>query len=472
MTVKTKERISSASDIGNITERLRIWHKSPRKFVEQGLNVKPEKWQIKAMEAIRDNDRVAIKSGHGVGKSALLAWTILWWLLTRHPAKIACTAPTSHQLDDVLWGEVSKWSRQLPEGLKSLISVTSEKVFLNADPRQSFAVARTARKEKPEAFQGFHSDNMLFIADEASGVEPIIFEVAEGVMTEEGAKTLLTGNPTRTSGVFYDCFHKMREYWKCLSVPCKESTRVKPLYYEQMEKKYGIDSNVYRVRVLGDFPRDDDDSVIPLSAVEASIGRDVQVPDSEPVVWGLDVARFGSDKTALAIRKGRILVGKIDKWQGKDLMQTCGIIFNKYEKAKKFKPECPKEILVDSIGIGAGVVDRLREMGLPARGVNVAEAASIDTMYNRLRDELWFQVRDWFLSQEVAIEDDEELIAELTTVKYAYTNLGKLKVEAKDEMKKRGLHSPDLADAVCLSFAYQHSRTYDTKLVYPPIGIV
>jgi len=142
MTVKTKERISSASDIGNITERLRIWHKSPRKFVEQGLNVKPEKWQIKAMEAIRDNDRVAIKSGHGVGKSALLAWTILWWLLTRHPAKIACTAPTSHQLDDVLWGEVSKWSRQLPEGLKSLISVTSEKVFLNADPRQSFAVAR------------------------------------------------------------------------------------------------------------------------------------------------------------------------------------------------------------------------------------------------------------------------------------------------------------------------------------------
>jgi len=194
MTVKTKERISSASDIGNITERLRIWHKSPRKFVEQGLKVKPEKWQIKAMEAIRDNDRVAIKSGHGVGKSALLAWTILWWLLTRHPAKIACTAPTSHQLDDVLWGEVSKWSRQLPEGLKSLISVTSEKVFLNADPRQSFAVARTARKEKPEAFQGFHSDNMLFIADEASGVEPIIFEVAEGVMTEEGAKTLLTGN--------------------------------------------------------------------------------------------------------------------------------------------------------------------------------------------------------------------------------------------------------------------------------------
>jgi hypothetical protein len=190
------------------------------------------------------------------------------------------------------------------------------------------------------------------------------------------------------------------------------------------------------------------------------------------VVWGLDVARFGSDKTALAIRKGRRLVGKIDKWQGKDLMQTCGIIFNKYEKAKKFKAECPKEILVDSIGIGAGVVDRLREMGLPARGVNVAEAASIDTMYNRLRDELWFQVRDWFLSQEVAIEDDEELIAELTTVKYAYTNLGKLKVEAKDEMKKRGLHSPDLADAVCLSFAYQHSRTYDTKLVYPPIGIV
>jgi phage terminase large subunit len=208
-----------------IMKRLEIWHDSPGKFVQQALGATPEKWQLKTMLDVRNNDRTAVKSGHGVGKSALLAWIILWWLLTRFPAKVACTAPTSHQLDDVLWGEISKWYRKLPEGLKSLITVTSDKVFLNAAPNESFAVARTARKEKPEAFQGFHSENMLFIVDEASGVDPIIFEVGEGSMSTEGAKTLLTGNPTRTSGYFYDAFNSMRKWWVTRTVRCSDSSQ-------------------------------------------------------------------------------------------------------------------------------------------------------------------------------------------------------------------------------------------------------
>ena len=456
----------------DIAARLKIWRDSPYRFVTQALQVEPEDWQKQTMLLIKNNERVAIKSGHGVGKSALLSWVILWWLLTRYPSCVACTAPTGHQLDDVLWGEVAKWYRRLPPGLKELLEVTSDKVVLASAPKESYAVARTARKEKPEAFQGFHSDNMLFIADEASGIDPIIFEVAEGTMSTPGAKTLLTGNPTRTSGYFYDAFHKMRAHWETMTVSCGDSGQVTEKYVKSMADKYGADSNVYKVRVLGEFPSDDDDSIMPLAVVESAVNRHIDIPESEPVVWGLDVARFGSDKTALCKRKGRRLLEKIECWKGKDLMQTCGMVHERYKKVEKYAAERPSEILVDSIGLGAGVVDRLREIGLPVRGVNVAEVPAVGALYNRLRDELWFNARDWFTGYDCSMPKDEDLIAELTTVKYKYTSLGKLQAESKDDMKKRGLQSPDLADAFCLTFAHRWTVGKRGPLKYPSIGVV
>jgi phage terminase large subunit len=464
-------------------KRLAVWYDSPVKFVKECLGVTSiEKWQASTMNDIRLDDRVAVKSGHGVGKSALLAWIILWWLLTRFPAKVACTAPTSHQLDDVLWGEISKWYRRMPDGFKDLITVTSDKVFLNAAPNESFCVARTARKEKPEAFQGFHSENMLFIVDEASGVDPIIFEVGEGAMSTEGAKTLLTGNPTRTSGYFYDAFHSMRKWWKTRTVKCTDSTQATDKYVQQMADKWGSDSNVFAVRVLGEFPKDDSDAIIPRNLIESAVGRDIAGSHTDRVVWGLDVARFGSDKTALCKRKGRVITGPIEKWTGKDTMQVAGLVKAQYDKVVDFPAERPSEIMVDSIGIGAGVVDRLREMGLPARGVNVAESASVDMLYSRLRDELWFKARDFFDGKDVSMwkdpatgEGDLELIEQLAAVKYSYTSLGKLKAESKDEMKKRGVQSPDVADAFCLTLAYNSigsaDASWSSALVYPDLGL-
>ena len=457
-----------------ILKRLEIWYDDPVKFVKEALGVVPEPWQARTMRQIQNNDRIAVKSGHGVGKSALLAWVILWWLLTRFPSKVACTAPTSHQLDDVLWGEIAKWYRMLPDGLRVLLTVTSDKVFLNAAPQESYAVARTARKEKPEAFQGFHSSNMLFIVDEASGVDPIIFEVGEGAMSTAGAKTLLTGNPTRTSGYFYDVFNKMKKWWVTSTVSCSESSQATDIYVQQMADKWGTESNVYAVRVLGEFPKDDDDAVIPRALLHSAVDRDIIIHPSEPVIWGLDVARFGSDKTALCIRKGRSMPTPIETWQGKDTMQVAGIIKGKYDKVLRFDTERPIAIMVDSIGIGAGVVDRLREMGLPVRGVNVAESASVDTLYARLRDELWFRAKDYFEGKDVTMCADDDLIEELASVKFAYTSLGKLKAESKDEMKKRGLPSPDLADAFCLTLAHNNmpgNNTWNSKLVYPDLGL-
>jgi len=425
----------------------------PVLFVEGVLNAKPEDWQRKALYAVRDNDRVAIRSGHGIGKTAFLSWLILWWVLTRSPSRIACTANTASQLSDILWAEVAKWHRRMPDGLKELIEVTSAKVELTG--QDSFAVARTARRETPEALQGFHSQNMLFLVDEASGVDDIIFEVGEGAMSTEGAKTVMTGNPTRTSGYFYEAFNKMKDSFFTMKVASQDSTQVGPKFIDDMIKKYGEDSNIFRVRVLGEWPEADDDVVIPLHLLQSAATRDQVPADTTPVVWGLDVARFGTDKSALCKRKGNVVTEPIKSWRNKDLMEMCGIILNEYETTTW--SDRPVEILIDSIGLGAGVVDRLTELDLPVRGINVAESASMGERYGRLRDELWFLGKEWFETRDCAIPDQEELIDDLSKPRFTFLSNGKLKVEGKDEMKRRGLNSPDLADAFCLTFASRAS---------------
>jgi hypothetical protein len=425
----------------------------PVLFVKSIIGATPEKWQEDALYAVRDNDRVAIRSGHGIGKTTFLSWLILWWLLTRTPSRVACTANTASQLSDILWSEVAKWHRRLPEGFKSLLEVKSDKVeFVGGD---SFAVARTARRETPEALQGFHSPNMMFIVDEASGVDDLIFEVGEGAMSTPGAKTIMTGNPTRSAGYFYDAFNKMAERWATMKVASTDSTQVSDTFIEDMKLKYGEESNIFRVRVLGEFPEADDDVVIPQFLVESAIDREQEAADTTPVVWGLDVARFGSDKTALCKRKGNVVTEPVKTWRNKDLMEICGIILNEYETTNW--SDRPVEILVDSIGLGAGVVDRLIELDLPCRGVNVAESSSMNDKYVRLRDELWFAVREWLEDRDCSLPDDEELASELSKPRFSFQSNGKLKVESKDEMKRRGMNSPDVADALCLTFSSRAS---------------
>jgi len=458
--------MTEENDVGELLLAIAL---DPVLFVEGVLDAKPEKWQREALYAVRDNDRVAIRSGHGIGKTAFLSWLILWWVLTRSPSRIACTANTASQLSDILWAEVAKWHRRMPDGLKELIEVTSAKVELTG--QDSFAVARTARRETPEALQGFHSPNMLFLVDEASGVDDIIFEVGEGAMSTEGAKTVMTGNPTRTSGYFYEAFNKMKDSFYTMKVASQDSTQVGPKFIEDMKIKYGEDSNIFRVRVLGEWPEADDDVVIPLHLLQSAAERDQVAAETTPVVWGLDVARFGTDKSALCKRKGNVVTEPIKSWRNKDLMEMCGIILNEYETTTW--SDRPVEILVDSIGLGAGVVDRLTELDLPVRGINVAESASMGERYGRLRDELWFLGKEWFEMRDCTIPNQEDLIEDLSKPRFSFLSNGKLKVEGKDEMKRRGLNSPDLADAFCLTFASRASiatsgskHRWNTKLNY------
>jgi len=309
---------------------------------------------------------------------------------------------------------------------------------------------RVSRPEQPESLAGVHSSNVLLVADEASGIPEQVFEAAAGSMSGEHATTILLGNPTRSSGFFFDTHHRMANDWWTRKVSCIDSPRVSVDYVSEMAKRFGEESNAYRVRVLGEFPQRDDDTAIPLELVESSQKRDVIITDDQPMIWGLDVSRFGSDRSALAKRRGRELVA-IQTWQGLDLMQLTGAVVAEYESLQPRNQ--PVQINVDSIGLGGGVCDRLRELGLPAVGINSSESPSSKQTYINLRAELWFKVKAWLEGRDVSIPKDDDLLAELVSAKYKFTSSGKMQLESKDAMRKRGLRSPDLADALCLTFA-------------------
>lgn len=426
--------------------------RDPVRFVREMFGEEPDAWQAEVLLAIaRGERRIAVRSGHGVGKSTVASWAMIWYLLTRLPVKIVVTSQSAAQLWDALFAELKTWITRLPAEMKAMLKVGSERVEFMGAPDEAFISARTSRPENPEALAGIHAKNVMIVADEASGIPEPIFEAAYGSMTGENAVTILLGNPLRTSGFFYDVFHKLQERWWTRRISCLDSKRTKKEYVEDIAARYGEDSNVFRVRVLGEFPKADDDTVIPLDLVVAASTRDVKASPTAPVFWGLDVARFGDDSTCLCKRRANVAM-KPRMWRNLDLMQTAGIVASEYEITAP--AERPSEILVDAIGVGAGVADRLRELRLPARGVNVSELPAIGRTYVNLRAELWFQAKAWFAKADCSIPEDERLINELAVVRYGFQeSSGRLKIESKDEMKKRGLASPDMADAFVLTFA-------------------
>ena len=420
----------------------------------------PDEWQEEALLAYgRFERRIARKSGHGVGKTALLAWIIVHHALTEFPQKTAITAPTSHQMFDALWPEIIKWFQRCPPAFTQVFDFKSDRIEHTIRPKESFISATTARPESPEALAGIHCEDgsVLLVADEASGIHEAIFESASGSMSGHNATTILAGNPVRTAGLFFDVFGKLRDLWNTATINCETSTRVSRDFIEDMARRYGRDSNAYNVRVKGEFPTGDADTIIPYELVAAAQNRDVTPNPEARVTWGLDVARFGNDRSVLAKRRQNRLLERPKVWRDKDVMQLAALIHEEWLATPTL--DRPDEICVDSIGIGGGVADRLRQLELPARDVNVSESPSLTERYANLKAELWFQAKEWFQRLDCQIPPDDEhalggtLGAELTLPRFRFTRTGKLQVESKDEIKRRGHPSPDLADAFVLTMA-------------------
>jgi hypothetical protein len=447
---------------GGLGEWVARYRYDPAGYVREVLGVEPDVWQLAVLGDYRGAllgdvlaRRISVRSCHGPGKTAVAAWIASHHQLFCYPQKTAVTAPSSGQAFDSFYAELRHWIMRLPEDVRGLLEVKTDRVELKASPESSFLVVKTARRENPEALQGIHAEHVLLIADEASGVDESVFEAAGGSMSGRNAITLLIGNPTRTSGTFYDSHHSQRAGWKTHHVGWRDSPRVDPAYEREVREQYGEDSNVYRVRVLGEFADEDVNVVIPQELVLASVERDIRVNPAGVVVWGVDVARGGRDRSALCKRRGNVVVEPVKTWRTDDLMVLSGYLMKEYRDTAP--SERPVDILVDAIGLGAGVVDRLREVGAPVRGVNVAESPAFDggQRYRNLRTELWYRAAEWFSQKMCRLPNDPQLIQELSWPLAQFSSDGqKLQVEPKDETKKRHRgKSPDVADAFVLTFA-------------------
>lgn len=428
-----------------------------------------EEWQDKFLRDFfldpqgkpTESPRHSIRAGHGVGKGFLLAILALWFPLTHYDSKGVVTANSQSQLRDNNWPEIRKLYSMLPQDLQDVIDIQEERMLIKASPEMGFVVRRTASPGNPEALQGIHARHVIYLIDEASGIADITFEVAQGSLSTHGACAVMFSNPTRPDGFFFDTHHKLRGRWRCLRVSSTDVPRARG-HIEDCIQAYGLDSNKYRVRVLGEFPLAGDDVVIPLEWVEAAIDRVIDTPSFVPI-WGVDVARFGDDSSALAKRQANKLLEPVKLWKNKDLMQLVGLIHNEYINTHEdFQP---KEILVDVIGLGSGVVDRLKELGLPVRGVNVGESRATLDQCMRLRDELWWKGREWFQSKDCVIPRDDYLISELTAPTYDFHSSGRIVVESKKDMKERSGKSPDAADAFLLTFAGMAHRKMPLRKV-------
>lgn len=423
----------------------------PVEFVQQVLGFQPTFQQAEALRALVTHRHISIKSGHGTGKTALLAWVIIWAMTCFFSPKIPCTAPTAHQLEDNLWGELSKALREMKSPWRDNLKLSGDKLKNIKYPMEWFAVARTARVESPDALQGFHSRNLIFIIDEAAAIPEEVFQPVMGALTGEQNLCIMAANPTRLTGTFYDSHHKNRHLWHTLTFNAEESPLVQPEYVEQMAQTYGEKSDVYRVRVLGEFPRGAPDQLIPLDICQAAIDRETVVPGGG-IIWGLDSAWYGDDATVLVKREGNIV---------QEITPDC-VVYN-YDPPQiaswaaahyngNWGQTKPAVIAVDTVGYGAGVYADMKQLNLPVVKVNAQGAAANPERYRNVRAETWGRMRDWLVNGFAKLPDDKFLVAELTAVKYSYVNKGAIQLEDKKLTKQFLSRSPDRADALALTF--------------------
>lgn len=425
--------------------------------------------QVEFLRALDKSDHIAVKAGHGTCKTTDESIAALHYLSTRPDARIPCTAPSKHQLQDILWAEMSRqidMMKRRPIGkiFANNLEWKKETISNKMSPATWFAAARTATKDNTDALQGFHGPYVLRIIEEASGVSDPACEVLEGATGTIETKTIFAGNPTRRTGQFFRCFNQDKEFYRTFTrsvlnvthpLLIKEAKR----YAARMAKKYGMDSNFYRIRVLGEFPTSDDDTYIPIHWCELARNREIFPQANYDMVYGIDVARsLGRDRSVIAKRRGdEFLPYKVYRFD--DTMKLVREIASEANKDK------PRSIFIDVIGVGAGVYDRLKEMGFPVIAVNSAETISMEfpEQYMRLRDELWGKMRNWLETGRGKIWDTEDgdLIGELSTPKARITEAGKVKVESKEEVRERlksaggdeKQGSPDIADAHIMTFA-------------------
>lgn len=433
-----------------------VWAKMHRKALTDGIPNTPPLTEEE--ERLCKLFGISIQSGKGTGKNAVGAWVMLHFMdcMQTPNIKIMCTAPTEEQLKNNLWAEINKWIIGSPY-LKDVFSHSSEKVYRKEFLGKAvFATWKTcARSADPNdqaaTMAGKHEDYMILFADEASAIPDPVFRPIESTMTGPVNFAVITFNPTRSKGYAIQTQTIDRMNWMCFQWDAEQSEVVDPMHIERYAKKYGRNSNMYRINIRGLPPKSDMDVLIPYDWVDRAIDADIDIdPEEDMVVGGLDVAGGGSDSTVLVYGAG----GRVEGIIKNDFLRTSDIA---YWVMDQWNLLGLQGLAVDANGLGLGVCDSIEILDKSGatniRRVNVScEAEDDPQRFEGLRDELWWLAHNAFMDFKVSIPNHEELIGELTSIKYdLYRGKGgKIKVESKKEMRTRGLKSPDCADAFCL----------------------
>lgn len=453
-----KKELSTAEAVETLTE---FYYNEPVQFVIDIIGVKPTTQQEEVLKAIVHNKQISIKSGHGTGKTTVSSWICLWFIFTRQFSKIAVTAPTQKQLDQIFFPELQKWSYR-SELMKSMLTVSKREVVVKG--YNAYGIFSTS-SSKQENLQGFHGEGgTLFIVDEASGVEDKIYEVVDGALTGKEDRLIMIGNPTKTRGTFYRSHNRDKANYKCITLSCLDSSNVSPEFEKTVAKKYGKHSDVYRVRVLGEFPLSDPDTFIARDLAESCIGRDADM--SSRGMIGCDPSRFGDDATELFGSAGRNVIAHKVLYGKTDSNKICLAVGEMVLFLREQGVGGRVDVKIDENGIGAGVVDMLRlraeELLINVKPIN--SSWSGDAEHERMKDWLWGNMKNMLefisLPAPLSVKDDtyfgfeEEtvgnLIDEICMRKYSLSIHNKIVLEKKSDLKKRGLPSPNSADAFSL----------------------
>lgn len=452
------------------------WRDDPERFVleafpwgEPGalqIESGPEDWQTDILRVIRDGLspdralRIAIASGHGVGKSALVSWLVLWAIATEVDCRGTITANTAVQLATKTSPEIARWFGLSPV-LQAMFSMTATSLVSKERERTWRMDMIPWSLERPEAIAGTHNAGrrILIVFDEASAIPEIIFETVEGALTDANTEIiwLVCGNPTRNSGRFREIWGRYRDRWVTRQVDGRDVRRTNKKQINEWVETYGEDSDFVRVRVKGEFPRAGTMQFISSEVAFAATQRENDASKYDPVVMGVDVARFGSDASVIYIRRGRDgrSIPPI-KLRGVDTMTLAARIA---DEVLHYQVD---QVCVDGGGVGGGVVDRLRQLRVdvvevqfgskPVREQVGQDAAT--SVYANRRAEMWGLMKEWLATG--SIPNDQELIGDLTSVEYGYRLVegrDAIQLERKEDMRRRGLASPDIGDALALTFA-------------------
>lgn len=388
---------------------------------------------------------------HNSGKSTCLAWIVLWGLCCFNEIKIGVTAPTAPQLDDVLWPEIRLWLGRMHPYLRDQFDITASSVrvkpYNRPDAPPHWASARTTRRESPDALQGLHAKNMFFIIDESFGVLDPVYEPIEGALTTEGARVILAGNPTTTSGYAFQTFHRNRDSWIRIRLDSEFSPLVSKKSVENYEKRYGRDSDTFRIRVQGLFARQAYGQLISRKVVEEArrrVYREDQY-SSAPSILGVDCSGYGGDRTVVVNRKGVFCEIILDRRIIEDT-ELAGFIWDQMSELST------DNVFIDQ-GYGQGVISVLRGFGVNPFVVNFGAVPFRPELYRDRRCEMWVNMLNWLKDEGGYLPDFQDLIEDLIGPTSSFSPKGIRILESKKDMKKRGLASPDYADALGLTFA-------------------